>query len=610
MALNDRQSQHDRSPSQRKPGVLELNTNDAILAQNKLLSQQVELLTQQMAKLPQQMKEIQGSQVRHQVACCELCQGDHPTGFCPPLEEVSYVNNQNQGYQRNNQGYQPSRFNNQNFQQQSPYQHPNSQGQQSQGGSSKLEDTLQQFMQASMANQKSNEAAIKNLENQIGQLAKQLSEQTAGSSFSANTQTNPKEHCKAIFTRSGRELTSKKGEEITVENDMDAVLENEDVACGKKKVVETAQFAPRSPFAPRKQQNQQLMEEQRCEAEMNKEIEPRNKKKGDKGVNVIPVQHLPYPHAPSKKDNVRHYARFMDIFKQLQINIPFADALEQMPRYAKFMKDILTKKRRHVEDETILLDARCSAIIQKTLPRKESDPGRVVLPVTIGSTYTGNGLIDLGSSINLIPLSIVKRLGNVEIKSTRMTLQLADKSTTLPYGIAKDMLVKVDKFLFPVDFVIVEMDEDRDVPLILGRPFMKTARMMIDVDDGLMKVRVQDEEVTFNLFKAMKHPHDKHDSFRNDAIEEKYHDGKARRKEFHVGQMVLLFKSRFKLLPGKLKPKGSGPFVVKEVRNYGAIVIEDPKSQESWTVNGQRLKVYHGGDINRDVDVVSLFKPG
>jgi hypothetical protein len=149
MALNDRQSQHDRSPSQRKPRVLELNTNDAILAQNKLLSQQVELLTQQMSKLPQQLKEIQVSQDRHQVACCELCQGDHPTGYCPPLEEVSYVNNQNQGYQRqppphnnsyqrNNQGYQPSRFNNQNFQQQSPYQHPNSQGQQSQGGNSRV----------------------------------------------------------------------------------------------------------------------------------------------------------------------------------------------------------------------------------------------------------------------------------------------------------------------------------------------------------------------------------------------------------------------------------------------------------------------------------------
>jgi hypothetical protein len=89
-----------------------------------------------------------------------------------------------------------------------------------------------------------------------------------------------------------------------------------------------------------------------------------------------------------------------------------------------------------------------------------------------------------------------------------------------------------------------------------------------------------------------------------------YHDGKVRHKEFHVGQMVLLFNSRLKLFPGKLKSKWSGPFVVKEVRNYGAIVIEDPKSQESWTVNGQRLKVYHSGDVNRDVGVVSLFKPG
>ena len=125
---------------------------------------------------------------------------------------------------------------------------------------------------------------------------------------------------------------------------------------------------------------------QQTELEVNKDTKPRKKKKGEKGVSVIPTQHLPYPHAPSKKDNARHYARFMDIFKQLQINIPFADALEQMPRYTKFMKDILTNKRRHVEDETILLDARCSAIIQKTLPRKESDPGRVVLPVTIGGT--------------------------------------------------------------------------------------------------------------------------------------------------------------------------------------------------------------------------------
>ncbi|XP_058761494.1 uncharacterized protein LOC131634887 [Vicia villosa] len=210
----------------------------------------------------------------------------------------------------------------------------------------------------------------------------------------------------------------------------------------------------------------------------------------------------------------------MDIFKQLQINIPFAEALEHMPKYAKFLKDILTKKKRYLDNETIMLDAQCSAIIQRTLPRKETVPGRVILPVTIGGTYIGNGLIDLGSSINIIHLSIIKRLRNIEMKSTRMTLQLANKSTTSPHGVAQNILVKVDKFLFPVDFVVVDMEEDRDVPLNLGSPFMKTAQMMIDIDDGLMKVRVQDEEVTFNLFEAMKHPKEKHDVFRMDVSKE------------------------------------------------------------------------------------------
>ncbi|XP_058763941.1 uncharacterized protein LOC131637360 [Vicia villosa] len=403
MALNNLQTQHDRSPSQRKSGVLELKTNDAILAQNKIHSQQVELLTKQMSKLPQQMKEIHGMQMTSQVASCELCKGDHPTGFCPPPdgEEVNYVNNQHQGYQR-----------------QPPYQH-----------------------QVSMENQKTNVTAIKNLENQVGQLAKQLAEQQTGPSFSTNTQPNPKEYCKAILTRSGKEVSNRERKEIVVEDDGFVVVEDEkdEIVVEKEKEKEGEEVAE-------------------------KEKNVKKKKREGKG--------------------------------QLQINIPFAEALEHMPKYAKFLKDILTKKKRYPDNETIMLDAQCSAIIQRTLPRKETDLGRVILPVTIGGTYIGNGLIDLGSSINLIPLSIIKRLGNIEMKSTRMTLQLADKSTISPYGVAQDILVKVDKFLFPVDFVVVDMEEDRDVPLILGRPFMKTARMMIDIDDGLMKVRVQDEEVT------------------------------------------------------------------------------------------------------------------
>ncbi|XP_058733689.1 uncharacterized protein LOC131605333 [Vicia villosa] len=100
-----------------------------------------------------------------------------------------------------------------------------------------------------------------------------------------------------------------------------------------------------------------------------------------------------------------------------------------------------------------------------------------------------------------------------------MTLQWADKSTTHPIGIAEDLLVKVDKFFFPVDFVVIDMEEDYDTPIILGRPFMKTARMMIDIDDGLMKVRVLDEEVCFNLFEAMKHKNDTSDCFRVDVTD-------------------------------------------------------------------------------------------
>ncbi|XP_058767104.1 uncharacterized protein LOC131640732 [Vicia villosa] len=180
-----------------------------------------------------------------------------------------------------------------------------------------------------------------------------------------------------------------------------------------------------------------------------------------------------------------------------------------MPTYAKFIKDIIIKKRIFEDQEVVTVNSCCSVIIQRTLPKKESDPGKVTLSVTIGNVYVGKGLIDLGSSINLIPLSLVKRFGNINLKSTRMTLQLADKSTTHSIGITEDLLDKVDKFFFPVNFVVIDMEEDYDTPLILGRPFMKTARMMIDIDDGLMKVRVLDEEVCFNLFEVMKHSNDK-----------------------------------------------------------------------------------------------------
>src|ERR1051325_3921746 len=379
-------------------------------------------------------------------------------------------------------------------------------------------------MQASMANEKSTEASIKNLETQMGQLAKQISDQSASTSFSPTTQANPKEHCKAITTRSGRVCDEKRKvverKKKVVEKDEEVIVEEEVVEKDEEGEVEKNDNVDVEDDLV---ENEVLVENEKengvVEKEKVEEKKKKIKKRKEKEV-TYPLRSLPYPHLPSKKDDAKHYARFMDIFKQLQINIPFTEALEKMPKYAKFMKDILTKKKRYTDQETIIVDASCSAIIQRTIPKKESDQGRVTLPVTIGDVYVGKGLIDLGSIINLIPLSIVKRLGEIELKSTKMTLQLADKSITRPHGVALDLLVKVDKFFFPVDFVVIDMEEDVDAPLILGRPFMKTARMMIDIDDGLMKVRVQDEEICFNLFEAMKHPMDKKDCFKIDVIEE------------------------------------------------------------------------------------------
>ncbi|XP_058751981.1 uncharacterized protein LOC131625103 [Vicia villosa] len=396
MALNDRQSNHDRTVRDKKPGLLELTNSDALLAQNKLLTSQVELLTQQMSKLPQQIKELNGVSNSHQVAKCELCKGDNQTGFCPPVlaEEVNYMNN--------NQGPRKNKYPNPLAYQQNYPPRNNNQG------------------------QKNQEAAIKNLETQVGQLAKQIAANQSNATFSANTQENPKEHCKAVVTRTGQ-----KGGEKEVE--INGTEKEDDNRAAEEEENEV--------IVSNMNEN---TEGEIDETKKGREgIEKRKSTKKKMSENVIPSQHLPYPHAPSKKDNARQYSRFMSIFNQLHINIPFAEALEQMPKYAKFMMSMLTKKKNYTDEETVVLDAQCNAVIQRTTPRKESDPRRVTLPLNIGGNFNRDGLIDLGSSINLIPLSIVKKLGNIVMTPTSMTLQLADKSITSPYGVIQDLLVKM-----------------------------------------------------------------------------------------------------------------------------------------------------------------------
>ncbi|XP_058784157.1 uncharacterized protein LOC131658924 [Vicia villosa] len=130
---------------------------------------------------------------------------------------------------------------------------------------------------------------------------------------------------------------------------------------------------------------------------------------------------------------------------------------------------------------------------------KKKDRGSVTIPCNIGDRSFKKALIDLGASVSLMPLSIYKRLGIGKVQDTRMTHQFADQSVKRPYGVVEDMLVKIDKFVFPVDFVILEMPEDEEIPIILGRPFLEIERCLIDIEEGTMTLKVYDEELKIDV---------------------------------------------------------------------------------------------------------------
>ena len=135
------------------------------------------------------------------------------------------------------------------------------------------------------------------------------------------------------------------------------------------------------------------------------------------------------------------------------------------------MKDIMSRKRRLLDFEIVNLTEECSSILQRKLPHKLKDPGNFKIPCKIGNSIFERALCDLGASINLMPLSIFRWLGLGEAKPMTVTLQLADRSLKHPRGVIEDVLVKVDKFIFPTDFIVLNMEEDREIPIILGKPF-------------------------------------------------------------------------------------------------------------------------------------------
>ena len=184
--------------------------------------------------------------------------------------------------------------------------------------------------------------------------------------------------------------------------------------------------------------------------------------------------------------------------------MPFTEVVTQMPLYAKFLKDILSKKRKIAEEGIVNLTATCNVVIKRGLPEKMKDPRSFTIPYTIGEFEFQKVLCDSGASINLMPYSVTKKLSLGEITPTIVTLQMEDRTLEKPEGIIEDVLVKVGKFIFPVDFIILDMEEDSQVPLLLGRPFLATGAALIDMQKGILTLRVGEETADFNLIRSLR----------------------------------------------------------------------------------------------------------
>ncbi|GKA91583.1 reverse transcriptase domain-containing protein, partial [Tanacetum coccineum] len=224
----------------------------------------------------------------------------------------------------------------------------------------------------------------------------------------------------------------------------------------------------------------------------------------------LPKPNIPYP---SRRDDQKsrdkasnQMEKIFQIFQDLRFDISFADALLLMPRFAPTIKSLLMNKEKLLELAKIPLNDNCSAMLLKKLPEKLGDPDKFLIPCNFPGMDVCHALADLGASINLMPLFIWKKLSLPELTPTRMTLELADRSITYPKGLVEDVFVKVGKFHFPIDFVVVDFKADPRVPLILGRSFLRTSRALIDVYKGELILRDENEKIIFHVDGTSKHP--------------------------------------------------------------------------------------------------------
>ena len=212
----------------------------------------------------------------------------------------------------------------------------------------------------------------------------------------------------------------------------------------------------------------------------------------------------PFPQALKGKKRAFNQTKILEVLRQVKVNIPLLDMIKQVPTYAKFLKDLCTLKRGLNVDKTNFLTEQASSIIQHKTPVKYKDPGSPTISVNIRGTCVDKALLDLGASVNLLPYSAYKQLGLGELKPTTITLSLVDRSVKISKGIIEDVLVKVDKFYYSVDFVVLDtkpvVEGTNHVSIILGRPFLATSNAIINCRNGVMQLKFGNMTLELNIF--------------------------------------------------------------------------------------------------------------
>ncbi|CAN6691739.1 unnamed protein product [Malus baccata var. baccata] len=347
---------------------------------------------------------------------------------------------------------------------------------------------------------------VDELEKQVGQIAEFMGQFREQGKLPSSTVVNPNggfESAKAITLRSGKQVGSDPQPSKSCSNEVEELIIEEEEQGKATARVDTPM--PQALSGPKLSNSS---------------------KEGKNVFNSVPTNvfpsNAPFPNRFKQTKKEEAEKDILETFRKVQVNIPLLDAIKQVPRYAKFLKELCTTRKRISTKEVVKVGENVSAILQRKLPPKCKDPGSFTIPCVIGNTRFESAMLDLGASINVMPYSIYASMNLGELKNDGVIIQLADRSNAYPKGVLEDVLVQVNHLIFPADFYVLEMDESDhapSLPILLGRPFMKTARTKIDVFNGTLTMEFDGEVINFNLSDSMKFPNENHSCFAIDVID-------------------------------------------------------------------------------------------